>query len=148
MSFYPVILSGGTGTRLWPMSRAALPKQLLRLTGKDTLIQQTVKRAKALQGAKAPILVCNNEHRFMVAEQMQEIGITPLEIILEPIGRNTAPAIAVSAFRALEEDQEAELLVLPADHLLKDLEAFEKALEAAQSLSPKGFLVTFGITHL
>ncbi len=145
MTFIPVILSGGTGSRLWPMSREAYPKQLLRLTGEDSLIQQTVKRIRELYEASAPILVCNNEHRFLVAEQMLEIGVKPLEIILEPLGRNTAPAIAVAALRALKEHDNPNLLILPADHLLGNIERFQHAIKVAEGLSDKGFLVTFGI---
>ncbi len=145
MRLIPVILSGGSGTRLWPMSRAAYPKQLLRLTGPDTLLQQTVKRALRLEGSTSPIVVCNHEHRFMVAEQLLEVGISPLDTILEPIGRNTAPAIATAAFRCLEEDPEAIILVLPADHLLGDFRRFQAAIIVAMDAALKGDLVTFGI---
>jgi len=141
----PVILSGGSGSRLWPLSRQAYPKQLLALTGPDTLIQQTVKRVSSLEGATSPLLVCNNEHRFLIAEQLFEAGVTPLDIILEPVKRNTAPAVAVAALRCLEEDPEGLMLVLPADHLLGDLDKFQTAVRHGTGAAMQGQLVTFGI---
>ncbi len=145
MNIIPVILSGGSGSRLWPLSRAAYPKQLLSLTGPDTLIQQTAKRASSLEDAVSPLIVCNNEHRFLVAEQLHQAGIEPLDIMLEPLGRNTAPAIAAAALRCLEEDQDALMLVLPADHLLEDLVKFQDAVRQAARAACQENLVTFGI---
>src|ERR1700744_3651665 len=127
---YPVILSGGTGTRLWPLSRAALPKQLLALHGKRTMIQETVLRA-ALPGAAAPLLLCSEAHRFLVAEQMQEIGVSPRAIVLEPVGRNTAPAAAVAALITAEKDPEGVIVLLPSDHVVRDTESFAKAVAIA-----------------
>ncbi len=145
MNIIPVILSGGSGSRLWPLSRAAYPKQLLSLTGPDTLIQQTAKRASSLEDAVSPLIVCNNEHRFLVAEQLHQAGIEPLDIMLEPLGRNTAPAIAAASLRCLEEDQDAVMLVLPADHLLEDLVKFQDAVRQAARAACQENLVTFGI---
>ena len=114
----PVILSGGSGTRLWPLSRALFPKQLLALTGAQTLLQETALRCARCQGAAGPLVVCNQEHRFLIAEQLREAGVEPADIVLEPVGRNTAPAVAVAALRAAAaEAADAVLLVLPADHL-------------------------------
>ena len=145
MQLIPVILSGGSGSRLWPLSRAAYPKQLLSLTGPDTLIQQTAKRASSLPGTASPLIVCNHEHRFLVAEQLHEAGLPPLDILLEPVGRNTAPAIAAAAFRCMEEDPESIMLVLPADHLLGDFEKFQAAVKKAVAAASRKKLVTFGI---
>ncbi|RUM92847.1 MAG: mannose-1-phosphate guanylyltransferase/mannose-6-phosphate isomerase [Thermodesulfatator sp.] len=146
MQIIPVILSGGSGSRLWPLSRAAYPKQLLPLTGPDTLIQQTARRASSLRNSTSPLIVCNNEHRFLVAEQLHEAGFQPLDIMLEPVGRNTAPAIGAAAFRCTEEGPENIMLVLPADHLLGDLDKFQVAVESAAGAASEGKLVTFGIT--
>ncbi|WP_444935183.1 mannose-1-phosphate guanylyltransferase/mannose-6-phosphate isomerase [Microbulbifer sp. JTAC008] len=139
----PVILCGGAGTRLWPKSRGALPKQLLSLTGERTLLQQTLERVK---GFGKPILVCNEEHRFMVAQQAREIGFDQVTIITEPLGRNTAPAIAFAAILASElNGEEANLLVLPADHMLKGVEQFYAAVDAGLEAAHQDGLVTFGI---
>ena len=145
MKIIPVILSGGSGSRLWPLSRQAYPKQLLALTGPDTLIQQTVKRADALENTCPPLLVCNNEHRFMVAEQLMQMGCKPMDIILEPVKRNTAPAVAVAAFRCLTEDPDSLMLVLPADHLLEETEKFQSAVNQGSYAADRDYLVTFGI---
>ncbi len=145
MKIIPVILSGGSGSRLWPLSRHAYPKQLLALTGPDTLIQQTVKRASALTDTSSPLLVCNNEHRFLIAEQLQQIDVKPLDIILEPAKRNTAPAVAAAALYCKEKEPEAVMLVLPADHLLENQVEFQKAVAQGLSLAQEGRLVTFGI---
>jgi mannose-1-phosphate guanylyltransferase / mannose-6-phosphate isomerase len=144
MSLFPVILSGGSGTRLWPLSRSSLPKQLLALHGSRTMIQETVLRAR-LPEAAPPILICNDDHRFMVAEQMQEIGVQPGAIVLEPEGRNTAPAAAVAALVAGESDPEAVILLLPSDHVVADAEAFGKAVTAAVRAAQAGNIVTFGM---
>jgi mannose-1-phosphate guanylyltransferase/mannose-6-phosphate isomerase len=142
---YPVVLSGGSGTRLWPLARAALPKQLLRLRGERTMIQDTVLRAQ-MPGTAAPALICNDGHRFLVAEQMQEIGVKPSAIVLEPVARNTAPAAAVAALITAEQDKEGVVLLLPSDHFVDDEAAFHRAALAAADAAREGRLVTFGIT--
>ena len=141
----PVILSGGSGTRLWPLSRKNLPKQFLALSGDATLFQQTVERTRALQDAGAPIVVCSEEHRFLVAEQLRALNVESASILLEPMPRNTAPAIALAAWQALPNDAEATLLVLPADHLIGDTPSFAEAVGKALPLAEQGWLVTFGI---
>jgi len=141
----PVILSGGAGTRLWPLSRALYPKQLLPLAGERTMIQETALRLAGVTGVAAPLVVCNHEHRFLIAEQLREAGVAPGEILLEPVGRNTAPAVAVAALRAQAQDAAALLLVLPADHLIRDPAAFHAALAIAVQAASGGALVTFGI---
>lgn len=143
---YPVILSGGSGTRLWPLSRAALPKQFLPLVSDKTLFQETLLRLANFPGMAAPMSVCNHEHRFLAAEQMHAINIAPLLQILEPVGRNTAPAVAAAAFAAQEKDAEAILLILPADHLIQDTAGFHAAIHSAISLAQQGKLVTFGVS--
>ena len=139
----PVILSGGSGTRLWPLSRGHYPKQFLPLVSEHTMVQETVLRLDGLKGLKAPLAVCNEDHRFMMAEQLWEIGVKPAAIILEPMGRNTAPAVAMAALTATSEDD--VLLILPADHVISDLDIFHKAVVQAKALAEQGFLVTFGI---
>ncbi|WP_366523423.1 mannose-1-phosphate guanylyltransferase/mannose-6-phosphate isomerase [uncultured Microbulbifer sp.] len=141
----PVILCGGTGSRLWPLSREAYPKQFLPLIGTETMLQATVRRLEGLQRLQAPILVCNEEHRFAAAEQLQEIGHGAQSILLEPCARNTAPAIALAALVALERGEDPLLLVLPADHAVADVPAFQSAVQAAEALAEQGHLVTFGI---
>ncbi|QWT18719.1 mannose-1-phosphate guanylyltransferase/mannose-6-phosphate isomerase [Bacillus sp. NP157] len=141
----PLILSGGSGTRLWPISRRNLPKQFLSLAGSDTLFQQTARRAMALPDAAAPIVVAADDHRFLAAEQLQELGIEGTEILLEPVARNTAPAIAVGALQAVKRDPDAIVLVLPADHLIGDTERFSQAVAQALPAASAGSLVTFGI---
>jgi len=143
---YPTILSGGSGTRLWPLSRASLPKQFLPLLSDRSLFQETLLRLAGLPDMASPLIVCNDEHRFLAAEQMREIGLTPLNQILEPCGRNTAPAVAIAALAAMEHDTEAVLLVLPADHSIRNVEAFHAAAAHAVQLAEQGKLVTFGIT--
>lgn len=139
---FPVILSGGSGTRLWPRSRKHYPKQLLKLLGPRTMLQETALRVDHLA---APIIVCNEDHRFLVAEQLLELGIKPASIILEPVGRNTAPAIALAALTAFNKDKDGIIVVLPADHLIKDVESFRSKLDTAIELAGSGKLVTFGI---
>jgi mannose-1-phosphate guanylyltransferase/mannose-6-phosphate isomerase len=141
---HPVILSGGTGTRLWPLSRASLPKQLLALHGPRTMIQNTVMRA-SVPGAAKPILLCNEGHRFLVAEQMQEIGVVPEAIVLEPIGRNTAPAAAIAALLVAEQDAKGLVLLLPSDHIVTNDDAFRAAVKRAVPAAERGYIVTFGI---
>ncbi len=141
----PVILSGGSGTRLWPLSRKLYPKQLLDLTGNGSLLQATVQRGCGLKGAENPIIVCNESHRFMVAEQLRQINISPDTIFLEPEGRNSAPAIAVSAFRVNAENPDGLLLVMPSDHVFKDLAAFYAAVEDGVKSAENGEFVLFGI---
>src|ERR1700720_2557794 len=145
----PVILSGGAGTRLWPLSRELYPKQLLPLTGTHTMLQETVLRLKGLEAA-APLVVCNEAHRFLVAEQLRQLGVQPAATILEPVGRNTAPAIALAAHAALKGAAGAVvadpvLLVLPADHVIRDVPACQQAVRVALSAAQAGQLVTFGI---
>jgi len=139
----PVILSGGSGTRLWPLSRSQYPKQFLPLVSKYTMIQETLLRLNGVTHLKAPIAVCNEDHRFMLAEQLMEIGIKPAAIVLEPVGKNTAPAVAIAALSA--ESEHDVLLILPADHVIADTESFHKAIDEARKLAEQDFLVTFGI---
>src|SRR6187402_78657 len=141
----PLILSGGSGTRLWPISRRNLPKQFLALTAPETLFQQTISRAALLPDAVAPVVVASDDHRFLAAEQLQELNVTGASILLEPVARNTAPAIAVGALRALEKADDALVLVLPADHLIGDSVSFSEAVAKARPLAEQGWLVTFGI---
>jgi mannose-1-phosphate guanylyltransferase / mannose-6-phosphate isomerase len=146
----PVILSGGAGTRLWPLSRELYPKQLLALTGERTMLQQTALRLSGL-AATAPVVVCNEAHRFLVAEQLRQLHIEPRAVVLEPFGRNTAPAIALAALAALQMAAgehgaaDPELLVLPADHVIKDVAAFQEAVRVALPAVQQGKLATFGI---
>ena len=147
----PVILSGGAGTRLWPLSREHYPKQFLPLVGERTMIQDTALRTGGLAGVTGPIVVCNEAHRFLVAEQLRELNITPRAILLEPSGRNTAPAVAVAALAAVAASArdgvkgQPLLLVLPADHTLADIPAFQRAVTAAIPAAREGRLVTFGV---
>ncbi|MEW5249391.1 mannose-1-phosphate guanylyltransferase/mannose-6-phosphate isomerase [Microbulbifer discodermiae] len=138
----PVILCGGSGTRLWPKSRRMLPKQLLSLTGEQTMLQQTLERVRCFDD---PIIVCNEHHRFMVAQQAREVGFDRVTLIIEPLGRNTAPAIAFAANAVACENEDANLLVLPADHLLEDVDQFHRAIDLGLEQSSNGGLVTFGI---
>ncbi|NJD56876.1 MAG: mannose-1-phosphate guanylyltransferase/mannose-6-phosphate isomerase [Nitrospirae bacterium] len=145
MLITPVILSGGSGTRLWPLSRELYPKQLLPLVGTHTMLQNTVARLRGIDGAGAPLIVANDSHRFMVAEQMRLIGVKPEAIMLEPVGRNTAPAVAVAALHASAKRKDPVLLVLPADHVIKDAASFHAAVAAGEQLAKQGRLITFGI---
>ena len=141
----PLILCGGAGTRLWPLSRELYPKQLLSLVNEHSLLQNTVTRCADHPDVVDPILVCNEEHRFLVAEQLREIDIRPGTIILEPEGRNTAPAIALGAHLAARQDEDAILIVLPSDHVMPGTDAFHKALTTAIDLAKKDYLATFGV---
>ena len=142
---FPVILSGGSGTRLWPLSRKLYPKQLLPLVNDRTMLQNTVGRVADLDRAGSPLIICNETHRFLVAEQLRNIGTSADSIILEPMGRNTAPAVAVAALRAVEQDPEALLLVLPADHVIADEAVFRATVEKGLPAAGRGKLITFGI---
>ncbi|MBX6321963.1 MAG: mannose-1-phosphate guanylyltransferase/mannose-6-phosphate isomerase [Rhodospirillaceae bacterium] len=147
---HPVILSGGSGTRLWPMSRTAYPKQLMPLVSERTMLQETVIRvgpttADAAVTFAPPLVVCNDEHRFMVAEQLRQVGVAPAGIVLEPVGRNTAPAAAVAALILLRGDPEALMLMLPSDHHVADAPAFRAAVAQAAAAAIQGALVTFGV---
>ena len=141
--FQPVIIAGGSGSRLWPMSRHQKPKQFLTLTGRYSMVQQTVRRLDGLP-ALPPIMVCNEEHRFLAAEQLRQINVDDATLILEPEGRNTAPAIAVAALQALEKGDPL-LLVLAADQVIRDIKAFQAAVALAATHAEAGKLVTFGI---
>lgn len=141
----PVIISGGTGTRLWPLSRKNKPKQFLSLFDEASLFQNTLTRLYGFDDTAAPIIVCNIDHRFMVAEQLQEIDLVAKDIILEPCARNTAPAIALAALRALDTGSDPLLLVLAADHVIQNIPAFHLAIEQAKKLAEQDKLVTFGI---
>jgi mannose-1-phosphate guanylyltransferase/mannose-6-phosphate isomerase len=141
----PIVLSGGSGSRLWPLSRTLLPKQLLPLLGSGTMIQQTVQRLQGIPGIMPAVLVCNQEHRFMVAEQMREIGAPVDAIFLEPIGRNTAPAVAIAALHLKALAFDGVMLVLPADHSIGDVPAFHAAVAAAAEAAVAGWLAAFGI---
>ncbi len=151
----PVILSGGSGTRLWPLSREYYPKQLLALTSELTLLQETVSRLHKIEGSDetsekflditTPIIVCNEEHRFLVAEQLRQMEEKAASIILEPVGRNTAPALTLAALDNHSKDQDPVLLVMPADHVILDKAAFHNAVAKGAELASKGYLVTFGI---
>tara|TARA_Y100000589_G_scaffold329678_1_gene376945 strand:+ start:197 stop:1636 length:1440 start_codon:yes stop_codon:yes gene_type:complete len=143
----PIILCGGSGSRLWPLSRQSFPKQFLNLNGKDnrTLLQNTQNRLASIKDIHKPLLICNEEHRFIVAEQMREINITPWKIILEPFGRNTSAAISIGAILALEEYENPDLLILSADHNIKDTKKFIKKIYDGLKYSDEGKLVTFGV---
>lgn len=140
----PVILSGGSGSRLWPLSRESYPKQFLPLTSDLTMLQATWHRVASIAD-RAPLVVANEEHRFVAAEQLQQVGVKPQAILLEPLGRNTAPAIAVAALEATRDDNDAVLLVLPSDHVINDEEIFQRAVRQAMPAAIAGKLVTFGI---
>jgi mannose-1-phosphate guanylyltransferase/mannose-6-phosphate isomerase len=140
----PVILSGGSGSRLWPLSRKALPKQLLALTGAQTMIQETAARVQG-ESFAAPLVISNQEHRFLIAEQLRAAGLAHAGIILEPVGRNTAPAAAIAALKVAEVDADALILLLPSDHVVGDRAAFHAAVQVAAKAAEGGALVTFGI---
>ena len=147
MNIVPVILSGGSGTRLWPLSRQQYPKQFLSLLGNNSMFQETILRLKGLESLLDPIVVCNDNHRFLVAEQLNQIGINNASIILEPVGRNTAPAITAAMLQIINgvDKQDSIMLVLSADHEINDIEEFQKTINVAKIHAEKGRLVTFGI---
>lgn len=139
----PVVLSGGSGSRLWPLSRAHYPKQFIPLASEQTMLQETLGRLQGLRAeALSPLVICNEQHRFMVAEQLREMDVVAKNILLEPVGRNTAPAVALAALAASPDDI---LLVLPADHVIENITAFHSAIELACSEAERGALVTFGV---
>lgn len=144
-SILPVILSGGAGTRLWPLSRELYPKQLLPLVGETSLFQQAVQRIEGLPQVLPPLVVCNEEHRFLIAEQLRQLGLKNSGLILEPEGRNTAPALTLAALDAVRDGGDPILLVMPADQVILDQEAFRRALETAAARADSGSVVTFGI---
>ena len=146
-SIIPVILCGGTGSRLWPLSRKSYPKQFLSISSvsSQSLLQNTYERIKNLKGLKEPILICNEEHRFIVAEQMREINIKPRSILLEPFGRNTAPAVTLAALISKEFEKDAQLLILSSDHIIEDEKQFLKVINAGIKYANEGRLVTFGV---
>ena len=146
MHIIPVILSGGSGTRLWPLSRKEYPKQYLPLAGGKTMFQETILRLSGLDKLTDPIIVCNVDHRFLVAEQCQQIGVKNPKILLEPVGRNTAPAIAAAALQSLKVSDDAVLLVLSADHVIQDIDVFHDAINIASNQAKAGKLAIFGIT--
>ncbi|MGZ5384052.1 MAG: mannose-1-phosphate guanylyltransferase/mannose-6-phosphate isomerase [Acidimicrobiia bacterium] len=141
----PVILSGGAGTRLWPLSRELEPKHLVDLFGTTTLLQRTASRLEGLQDTGAPVVVGNHAHHQLVMHQLAEVGVHPAAMLLEPIGRNTAPAAAVAAMAATANGEDPILLVLPADHMIGDVHQFHEAVEAGRQAAAGGYLVTFGI---
>ena len=144
----PVIMSGGSGSRLWPLSRQLNPKQFLPLANDLSMLQVTIQRLKGIDSA-LPLLICNEQHRFLAAEQLRQLNLEQANILLEPVGRNTAPAIALAALQACNESDDPILLILAADHLIKDVEAFQTCIQTALPLAQDGKLVTFGIvpTH-
>ena len=144
----PILICGGSGTRLWPMSRKSFPKQFLKCNpnSNKSFLQDTVLRLKNINGIQNPILICNQEHRFIAAEQMREIEIKPHSIILEPVGKNTAPAIALGTLKATSIEKDSILLVVPADHSIKDEDELIKTIEKGIEYAEKGKIVTFGIS--
>lgn len=147
MLIQPVVLSGGSGTRLWPLSREKYPKQLLPLISDDSLLQATIRRVQGLADAELapPMIVCNEEYRFVIAEQLRQMG-RPGSIVLEPIGRNTAPALTLAALAVTGSSDDSMLLVMPADHVITDTAAFQSAVHQGARLAAAGSVVTFGIT--
>lgn len=147
MKITPVILSGGSGTRLWPLSRSLNPKQFLNFLGENSLFQETALRTKNKVIFHNPVIVCNNEHRFIAAEELKKINITPKSIILEPTARNTAPAIGIAVLDIMKNNQKQDdlILIMPSDHVIKNEKKFIAQIEAAKEAAAKGYLVTFGI---
>ena len=150
MNIQPIILCGGSGTRLWPLSREQYPKQLLALTGDDTLLQATARRVDkslAITGGKvlAPIVVANEDYRFITAEQLRQAGVVPAAMVLEPVGRNTAPALTLAALVSLQGSADPILIAMPADHVIADIDAFRSAIARGAVHADAGKVVTFGI---
>ena len=145
MSLYPVILSGGSGSRLWPLSREHYPKPLLPLVSHQTLLQDTACRLDAIDDLGDAVYVCNEEHRYLLAEQIAQLGKHPATIILEPEGRNTAPALTLAALFLLRQDPEAMMVVMPADHVMTEPQHFIEAVQQGRASAGAGALVTFGI---
>ena len=139
----PVILSGGSGTRLWPLSRKLHPKQFIELVGKNTLFQEAILRLPKF--VESPLVICNEEHRFLAAEQLRQIDRSASGIILEPVGKNTAPAIALAALKSIRDNKDTILLVLSADHLIQNVDKFHQAIEFASQQAVQDKLATFGI---
>ncbi|WP_417643377.1 mannose-1-phosphate guanylyltransferase/mannose-6-phosphate isomerase [Enterobacter kobei] len=144
MKILPVVMAGGSGTRLWPLSRSLYPKQFLSLVDDSSLLQATLLRLASLE-CSSPLIISNNEHRFIVAEQLRQAGIADFDIILEPVGRNTAPAIALAALHALKDGDDPIMLVLAADHVIQNVDAFCSSVTLAQTQAAEGQMVTFGI---
>ena len=148
MTLYPVILAGGSGTRLWPLSRELHPKQFLPLVEEQTMLQATLRRLDGMDGVQPPVIVCNEDHRFLVVDQMRELGKQPLSVIVEPVARNTAPALTLAALWLVEAghatDEDPLMLAMPADHLIRDSGGFQAALAVGTPLARAGSLVSFG----
>lgn len=140
----PVIMAGGTGSRLWPMSRELYPKQFLRLYGQNTMLQETLSRLSGLD-IHEPMVICNEEHSFLVAEQLRQLNQLSKNIILEPVGRNTAPAIALAALQATRNGDDPLMLVLAADHIINNQQVFRDVIRVAERYAEADHLVTFGI---
>ncbi len=145
MHYYPVILSGGAGSRLWPASREFYPKPMLPMFGEHTLLQDTATRLDSIDSLQSPLFVCNEGHRFLVAEQIRELGKDAEAILLEPEGRNTAPALTLAALYLYQKDPEAMMVVMPADHVIPDQASFASAVQRGGELASQGYLVTFGV---
>lgn len=144
----PVVLSGGSGSRLWPLSRETYPKQFISLVGDRTMLQNTVTRLAGVKDLASPLVVCNEKHQFMVADQLSAVGKAPSAILLEPVGRNTAPAVAVAALEAMADGYDPILLILPADHVIPDTAALCRAVESGKSVALEGRLITFGVVPM
>ena len=147
-SILPVILCGGIGSRLWPLSRTSYPKQFLSLNknSNNTFLQETYKRLEGIENLHEPMIICNEMHRFIVAEQLREKNISPSTIFLEPFGRNTAPAVLIAALKAIDNGDDPSLLILSADHFIKDNKKFKNVIKYGLEHSNKGSLVTFGVS--
>ena len=142
---YPIILSGGSGTRLWPESRLSFPKQFLKINSDYTLIQETLLRIKNKNIFHSPILICNDEHRFLIAEQLRELGIKPKLIVLEPLPKNTGPAVAIASYIVKEIEEKGKILILPSDHKINDIRKFQNIINHCQKICEENKIVTFGV---